>query len=353
LWWCKDALVSAFLYVTGHQAFRFFLLPAVGLYLVLKNLEGGHQAAVLSVEQLVAFIVWWVGLGILSSVGFGVGMHTGLLFLFPHIFRVVLATSTCKSTNFNSWEMWGSQDPTLWKCTPLEGIDSVPFFEVFQKVFFPCFLWGTGTAIGEIPPYLVSYATSLAGQENEEMEEMMKSDYAIVAKVKQWMIDFLQKHGFLGVLLMAAWPNALFDLCGLCCGHFLMPFSTFFLATWIGKGLIKVNLQACFFIMMFTEKYLISFVKAVDWIFPDHLDPCLYFKKMLCHDLVEEKLREGALTFSSNTSSHPGAESAVPLWTYLIFACIGVFLLSAIQQLAQNKANQLQREEENSRKKGK
>ena len=44
--------------------------------------------------------------------------------------------------------------------------------------------------------------------------------YRLAAK----MIYFLRVYGFLGVFLMAAWPNFAFDLCGICCGHFLMPF---------------------------------------------------------------------------------------------------------------------------------
>jgi len=31
--------------------------------------------------------VWWVGLGVLSSIGLGTGMHSGLLFLFPHMLK--------------------------------------------------------------------------------------------------------------------------------------------------------------------------------------------------------------------------------------------------------------------------
>ena len=38
-------------------------------------------------------------------------------------------------------------------------------------------------------------------------------------------------------------PNPLFDLAGLCCGHFLVPFWTFFGATAIGKAVVKVHLQ--------------------------------------------------------------------------------------------------------------
>jgi vacuole membrane protein 1 len=33
-------------------------------------------------------VVWWVGLGVLSSIGLGTGMHSGLLFLFPHMLKV-------------------------------------------------------------------------------------------------------------------------------------------------------------------------------------------------------------------------------------------------------------------------
>jgi hypothetical protein len=47
------------------------------------------------IEDMVAYVVWWVGLGVLSSVGLGTGMHTGLLFLFPHILKVSLAADEC------------------------------------------------------------------------------------------------------------------------------------------------------------------------------------------------------------------------------------------------------------------
>ena len=36
----------------------------------------------------VQYVVWWIGLGILSSIGLGTGMHSGLLFLFPHMLKV-------------------------------------------------------------------------------------------------------------------------------------------------------------------------------------------------------------------------------------------------------------------------
>lgn len=40
-------------------------------------------------------------------------------------------------------------------------------------------------------------------------------------------------------------PNPLFDLAGIMCGQFGIPFWKFFLATVIGKAIIKTHLQVC------------------------------------------------------------------------------------------------------------
>lgn len=73
----------------------------------------------------------------------------------------------------------------------------------------------------------------------------------MAASMQAWMMRVIQQHGFLGILLLASWPNAAFDLCGICCGAFLMPFWQFFGATVIGKGVIKVSGQAMFFVALF------------------------------------------------------------------------------------------------------
>ena len=45
-------------------------------------------------------------------------------------------------------------------------------------------------------------------------------------------------------------PNPLFDLAGITCGHFLVPFWTFFGATLIGKAIIKMHIQVKFTIFI-------------------------------------------------------------------------------------------------------
>lgn len=52
------------------------------------------------IEQEVLWGAYWVGLGILSSVGLGTGLHTFLLYLGPFIASVTLAAFTCNSVNF-------------------------------------------------------------------------------------------------------------------------------------------------------------------------------------------------------------------------------------------------------------
>ena len=40
----------------------------------------------------VGYAVWWISLGVLSSIGLGTGMHSGLLFLFPHMLKARLVS---------------------------------------------------------------------------------------------------------------------------------------------------------------------------------------------------------------------------------------------------------------------
>merc|ERR1719383_546437 len=73
-----------------------FVLSVYGLTLV----EGAHQVYFEMIEKQALWCGYWVGLGILSSVGLGTGLHTFLLYLGPHIARVTLAAYECGTTDF-------------------------------------------------------------------------------------------------------------------------------------------------------------------------------------------------------------------------------------------------------------
>jgi len=81
---------------------QFLLLPLT-VSVVLDQLYVNSVPVNLFVKML-NFFVWWFGLGVLSSVGLGSGMHSGLLFLFPHVLRVVQMATADKGcgTSFDS-----------------------------------------------------------------------------------------------------------------------------------------------------------------------------------------------------------------------------------------------------------
>jgi membrane protein YqaA with SNARE-associated domain len=264
----------------------------------------------------IEYIVWWVGLGILSSIGFGSGMHSGLLFLFPHMLKVCLAAEKCNSLDFDVrvdtwWKSEGfhcnggaaSTSGSILSSIINKNNSSaaaVAFLPILLKVLPTAMLWGVGTAIGEIPPYLLSYQAAKAGEKNSEFEaalvenkktsngaDVFKQGAGVTAPLasavdamKDWMLRFIQSHGFWGILLLAAYPNAAFDLCGICCGHFLMPFWEFFGATLIGKGILKVSGQAAFFVALFRHDSRERILATLEKILPTTV-PLVPLNKMM------------------------------------------------------------------------
>ena len=174
---------------------------------------------------------------------------TGVVALFPHILKVCRSAEACGATGFdtkgNMWFAMGANE--LFEC---EGATrSASWLNVWLASLPAAVLWGGGTAAGEIPPYWISYMAAKAGKENEELAELEHESTSKMTSIqknihdwKVWMIEFMKKHGFWGLVAMSAWPNAAFDLCGICCGTFMMPLA-FFGATFLGKGLIKAPCQ--------------------------------------------------------------------------------------------------------------
>lgn len=86
-------------------------------------------------------------------------------------------------------------------------------------------------------------------------------------RAKIIIFDNLEKYGFVTILLCASIPNPLFDLAGITCGHFRIPFRKFFSATFIGKAIIKVHIQMLFVITIFrkeTVDYLLNIFGSIN-----------------------------------------------------------------------------------------
>ena len=76
----------------------------------------------------VIHILWWFGLGVVSSIGLGSGLHTFVLFTGPYVSKTALEYITHS------------------------------FYDILWRVFPVCFIWGSGSAVGELPPYFLSKA---------------------------------------------------------------------------------------------------------------------------------------------------------------------------------------------------
>lgn len=89
-------------------------------------------------------------------------------------------------------------------------------WSIMSKVRWEAFLWGAGTALGELPPYFMAKASRLSGidpddedDELKEFEELNKKselgvELSIMERAKIFMERAVEKVGFLGILACAS-----------------------------------------------------------------------------------------------------------------------------------------------------
>jgi hypothetical protein len=85
---------------------------------------------------------------------------------------------------------------------------------LWRQVMPAALLWGTGTAIGEIPPYAFSYHAAKAGIRNEEWDSMFQVKpvsegqglfEALINRMKNWMLGFIQRRAPSGLQSCVCW----------------------------------------------------------------------------------------------------------------------------------------------------
>lgn len=128
------------------------------------------------------------------------------------------------------------------------------------------------------------YAASLSGSKVEAMEELDASSEnkgflaTRLAQTKRWFFAHAQCLNFFTILILASVPNPLFDLAGIMCGQFGIPFWKFFFATLIGKAIIKTHIQTVFIISVCNNQLLhlvetelirmLSFIPGIETMLP-------------------------------------------------------------------------------------
>lgn len=124
-------------------------------------------------------------------------------------------------------------------------------------------------------------------------------------------------------------PNPLFDLAGITCGHFLVPFWTFFGATLIGKAVIKMHIQKVFVVIAFNEALI---EKAID---------------MLTNiPVVGKMLQEPFKAFLNNQKAHlhskkgagatGGGNLLSRIFEKFVILMVAYFVVSIVNSLAQS-----------------
>lgn len=150
-------------------------------------------------------------------------------------------------------------------------------------------------------------------------------------------------------------PNPLFDLAGLTCGHYLIPFWTFFGATLIGKAVIKMHIQQLAVIIAFNEDLLdkcISLLAVVPFVgtkFQEPLKKYFIQQKQKLHDKSSAVswFCEGMVRTEHTESKQPfillfslsfqdGTATISWLFDKFVMLMVCYFLITIIHTLARN-----------------
>jgi len=136
-----------------------YLAAIVAIFTLPRFIKGPHSPLVIYIENVLKYMAWWTGLGIASSIGLGTGLHTFVLYLGPPIAKLTMAAYDCDAIPNIVPSRW-SLDPS-YPC-PGKSHGHVSFWDILLAVQLESFLWGLGTAIGELPPYFVARAAAIS-----------------------------------------------------------------------------------------------------------------------------------------------------------------------------------------------
>ncbi|XP_075265372.1 vacuole membrane protein 1-like [Convolutriloba macropyga] len=336
-WDCVDKSKDLFRYFWTHKISFLLILLFSGLIFALDYFSGPHQVVFKPLKENFNWCVYWIILGILSSVGLGTGLHTFLLYLGPHIASVTLAAFECNSVDFPN-----PPYPKEINCPDISGVDTpMTIWKILSKVRLEAFMWGLGTALGELPPYFMARAARLSGTQDldaelVELNELKKLSETNPEKVpftvrcKLQVEKLIEKVGFPGILLMASIPNPLFDLAGITCGYLLVPFWQFFGATAIGKAIVKMHIQKLFVIMSFSEHHAEHFVMLIGKV--PYLGPKMQapFQEFFANqkEKLHRKAGQGPVVTKQSWLS----------WVFdkLVLAMVLYFVVSIVNSMAQS-----------------
>ncbi|CAL0332086.1 unnamed protein product [Lupinus luteus] len=342
------------LYLLSKGGWLMLFSAAVGtLGIVLMTFDGPHEKHLEELREYFRFGLWWVALGVASSIGLGSGLHTFVLYLGPHIALFTIKAMQCgrvdlKSALYDTIQLkrgpsWLDKDcsqfgPPLFQSE--YGL-RVPLSSILPQVQLEAVLWGLGTALGELPPYFISRAARLSGREVDAMEELDSDDKGIMAaqlnQIKRWFLSHAQYLNFLTILVLASVPNPLFDLAGIMCGQFGIPFWKFFFATLIGKAIIKTHIQTVFIISVCNNQLLDWIENEFIWVL-SHVPGLSSALPGIIANLhaMKDKYLKAPHPVSSNVQGKKWNLSFASIWNTIVWLMLMNFFVKIVNATAQS-----------------
>ncbi|KAI5573405.1 hypothetical protein POPTR_010G089600v4 [Populus trichocarpa] len=339
------------------------VVAAVGI--VLVTIDGPHEKHVEELSNYLRFGLWWIALGVASSIGLGSGLHTFVLYLGPHIALFTIKAMQCgrvdlKSAPYDTIQLkrvpsWLGKDCKEFgdPVFPFSHGLRVPISSILFQVQIEAILWGVGTALGELPPYFISRAARISGSKLDAMEELdasLDENSGIIATrltaIKHWLLTHSQHLNFFTILVLASVPNPLFDLAGIMCGQFGVPFWKFFAATLIGKAIVKTHIQTIFIISVCNNQLLNWIENELIWVLSliPGFAPALPHLTAKLH-AMKEKYMAPAPPASSDMKVKNWDFSFAGMWNTVVWLMLLNFFFKIVNSTAQSYLKKQQEKE--------
>lgn len=339
------------------------VVAAVGI--VPVTIDGPHEKHVEELSNYLRFGLWWIALGVASSIGLGSGLHTFVLYLGPHIALFTIKAMQCgrvdlKSAPYDTIQLkrvpsWLGKDCKEFgdPMFPFSHGLRVPIISILFQVQIEAILWGVGTALGELPPYFISRAARISGSKLEAMEELdasLDENSGIIATrltaIKHWLLTHSQHLNFFTILVLASVPNPLFDLAGIMCGQFGVPFWKFFAATLIGKAIVKTHIQTIFIISVCNNQLLNWIENELIWVLSliPGFAPALPHLTAKLH-AMKEKYMAPAPPASSDMKVKNWDFSFAGMWNTVVWLMLLNFFFKIVNSTAQSYLKKQQEKE--------
>ena len=318
-------LYSYDILISNNRIIKDYLLVILLIYNLWKQLEYFIflNPFINFINSNIYITIYWLFLGILSSIGLGSGINTGLLVLFPFVTKICITSISCGNTNFN---IYGNN---AFNCINKNLETSPHILLILLKSLHATICWGIGTALGEVPPYYIAYNHAVSKKQtniNKYIDSLQLNNFMKYSTLK--IIDFLKRYSFRTILICASYPNLTFDACGIAAGLSLLSLKDFIIPTVIGKGFIKAPCQI--FLIIYVLKNTIE-NKSIKYI-PDFISK--YIKL-----LINQEETKGNINY------------IMIIWTLIVSTIFIFFIKSILETIAKEQLLKINKKETNNKNK--